>query len=72
MDYNSKEVEAKWKAYWADNGIYKVTHESDKPKYYVLDMFPYPSGAFWSASRRIRKANRNASCRFFITKYGTL
>lgn len=45
MDYNSKEVEANWKTYWADHGVYTVTHESDKPKYYVLDMFPYPSGA---------------------------
>ena len=45
MDYNSKQVETHWKQFWADNGIYTVTHESDKPKYYVLDMFPYPSGA---------------------------
>ena len=45
MDYNSKQVETHWKQFWADNGIYTVTHESEKPKYYVLDMFPYPSGA---------------------------
>jgi leucyl-tRNA synthetase len=45
MDYNSIQVEAFWKQYWKDNDIYRVTHESDKPKYYVLDMFPYPSGA---------------------------
>ncbi len=45
MDYNSIKVEAFWKQYWKDNDIYRVTHESDKPKYYVLDMFPYPSGA---------------------------
>ncbi len=45
MDYNSASVEAKWKQYWIDQKIYEVTHESDKPKYYVLDMFPYPSGA---------------------------
>jgi len=45
MDYNSQSVEQKWKQYWKDNHIYKVNNESDKPKYYVLDMFPYPSGA---------------------------
>jgi len=45
MEYNSKKVESNWKKYWAEKGIYRVTHKSDKPKYYVLDMFPYPSGA---------------------------
>jgi len=45
MEYNSASVEAKWKQYWIDQKIYEVTHKSDKPKYYVLDMFPYPSGA---------------------------
>ena len=45
MDYNSASVEAKWKQYWKEQKIYEVTHHSDKPKYYVLDMFPYPSGA---------------------------
>jgi leucyl-tRNA synthetase len=45
MEYTPREIEKKWKKYWEDQGVYKVTHESDKPKYYVLDMFPYPSGA---------------------------
>ena len=45
MDYNFGKIEQKWQAYWADNQTYKVTEDSSKPKYYVLDMFPYPSGA---------------------------
>src|SRR5690606_36039916 len=36
---------AKWQKYWAENGTFAATNHSDKPKYYVLDMFPYPSGA---------------------------
>ncbi len=45
MDYEAAKIEARWKAYWADQKIYKVELDTDKPKYYVLDMFPYPSGA---------------------------
>ncbi len=45
MEYNFKELEAKWKKYWADNNVYKVKTDASKPKFYVLDMFPYPSGA---------------------------
>ena len=45
MDYNFKEIEAKWQAYWAENKTYKAEVDPSKPKYYVLDMFPYPSGA---------------------------
>lgn len=45
MDYNFKELERQWQKYWVDNKTYKVTEEVSKPKYYVLDMFPYPSGA---------------------------
>ena len=45
MDYNFKEIESKWQAYWAANQTFKVEIDSSKPKYYVLDMFPYPSGA---------------------------
>ena len=45
MEYNFKEIEAKWQAYWAANGTFKSEIDSSKPKYYVLDMFPYPSGA---------------------------
>ena len=45
MEYNHKEIEKKWQAYWAENKTFKAYNISDKPKYYVLDMFPYPSGA---------------------------
>ena len=45
MDYNFKEIEKKWQAYWAANQTFKAEIDSSKPKYYVLDMFPYPSGA---------------------------
>ncbi|HPT15450.1 MAG TPA: class I tRNA ligase family protein, partial [Bacteroidales bacterium] len=45
MDYNFREAEKKWQKYWADNSIYKTEIDHSKPKYYVLDMFPYPSGA---------------------------
>ena len=45
MQYNFKEIEEKWQDYWAKNETFKASNASDKPKYYVLDMFPYPSGA---------------------------
>ncbi len=45
MEYNPREIEQKWKKWWAENEVYKVSNDSTKPKYYVLDMFPYPSGA---------------------------
>ncbi len=45
MDYNFKEIEKRWQQYWIDHQTYKVTEDNSKPKYYVLDMFPYPSGA---------------------------
>ena len=45
MEYKFGEIEEKWKQFWAENEVYKVTEDSAKPKYYVLDMFPYPSGA---------------------------
>lgn len=45
MEYNFVEIEKKWRKYWADNKTYQAKNDSDKPKYYVLDMFPYPSGA---------------------------
>ena len=43
--YHFNEIEAKWQKHWADNGTFHASNESQKPKYYVLDMFPYPSGA---------------------------
>ena len=45
MHYNFKEIEEKWQNHWAKNQTFKASNDSDKPKYYVLDMFPYPSGA---------------------------
>ncbi len=45
MDYNFREIEKTWQQYWADNKTFKVEEDELKPKYYVLDMFPYPSGA---------------------------
>ncbi len=44
-DYNFREIESRWQKFWVDNNTYKVDANLDKPKYYVLDMFPYPSGA---------------------------
>ncbi|OUT96079.1 MAG: leucine--tRNA ligase [Flammeovirgaceae bacterium TMED32] len=44
-DYNFKEVERKWQKYWNENSVFKVAIDIEKPKYYCLDMFPYPSGA---------------------------
>ncbi len=43
-NYNSKETEAKWQAEWESKGAFTVTEDASKPKYYVLEMFPYPSG----------------------------
>ncbi len=45
MEYNFRAIEKKWQQNWKESGIYKVSNNSEKPKYYVLDMFPYPSGA---------------------------
>ncbi|MCL7752177.1 class I tRNA ligase family protein [Polaribacter sp. Z022] len=45
MQYNHLEIEKKWQKFWAENQTFKASNNSEKPKYYVLDMFPYPSGA---------------------------
>ena len=45
MDYNFREIEQKWQQYWAENHTYQAKEDPSRPKYYVLDMFPYPSGA---------------------------
>lgn len=45
MDYKFDEIEPKWQEYWAKNKSFKADNKSDKPKFYILDMFPYPSGA---------------------------
>ncbi|WP_312680914.1 leucine--tRNA ligase [Lactococcus taiwanensis] len=45
MEYNHQEIEAKWQKYWADNKTFRTGTDKNKPKFYALDMFPYPSGA---------------------------
>ena len=45
MEYDHSQIEKKWQSYWAEHKIFKANNNSQKPKYYVLDMFPYPSGA---------------------------
>jgi leucyl-tRNA synthetase len=45
MEYNFRDIEKKWQQKWVENKVYQVPNNADKPKYYVLDMFPYPSGA---------------------------
>jgi len=45
MSYHFNKIEEKWQKYWAENQTFKASNDSEKPKYYVLDMFPYPSGA---------------------------
>ncbi len=45
MEYNPREIENKWRKWWNENEVYKVSNDSSKPKFYVLDMFPYPSGS---------------------------
>ena len=45
MDYDFRKIESAWQHYWKENEVYRVTNQSSRPKYYVLDMFPYPSGS---------------------------
>ena len=45
MEYNFREIEKKWQHYWVENNTYRVQENNEKQKYYVLNMFPYPSGA---------------------------
>ena len=45
MEYNFGDIEQKWQRLWTEQGIYRVSNDTSRPKYYVLDMFPYPSGA---------------------------
>ena len=44
-EYNFRDIESKWQQYWADQQTYQTTTDTAKPKFYALDMFPYPSGA---------------------------
>ncbi len=45
MEYNHRDIESRWQQYWRDNNVYRAEIDHSRPKYYVLDMFPYPSGA---------------------------
>lgn len=45
MEYNFREIEQRWQEFWRDNDTYRIKEDASKPKFYVLDMFPYPSGA---------------------------
>ena len=45
MEYNHKDIESRWQQYWKENKVYRTEIDKSKPKFYVLDMFPYPSGA---------------------------
>lgn len=45
MEYNFRDIEKKWRKFWAENKTFSASDDQTKPKYYVLDMFPYPSGA---------------------------
>ncbi|HNM25286.1 MAG TPA: class I tRNA ligase family protein, partial [Saprospiraceae bacterium] len=45
MDYNPRDIEQKWRTWWQENQVYKVLNDNSKPKFYLLNMFPYPSGA---------------------------
>ena len=45
MTFNHQVIEKKWQAFWADNQTFKTGTDKNKPKFYALDMFPYPSGA---------------------------
>ncbi|MDE6174244.1 MAG: class I tRNA ligase family protein, partial [Duncaniella sp.] len=45
MEYNHRDIESRWQNYWRENKVYKTEIDNSRPKYYVLDMFPYPSGA---------------------------
>ena len=45
MEYNFREIEKKWQKRWVENGTYRVVEDEKKKKFYVLNMFPYPSGA---------------------------
>lgn len=45
MEYNHQEIEKRWQEFWRQNHVYEVHEDPSRPKFYVLDMFPYPSGA---------------------------
>jgi leucyl-tRNA synthetase len=63
--YNPSEIEPKWQKTWADDGRYKATEDSDKPKYYVTGMFPYPSGAGMHAGHFFEHSIVDGIARFY-------
>lgn len=80
MEYNFKEIEAKWQRRWQEEETYRVEADPTRPKFYVLDMFPYPSGAVctsdtrWAISLRTstRATNGFAASTYFIRWATTL
>ena len=52
-NYNPQEIESRWQKLWEDAKTYEVTEDSDKEKYYVLEMFPYPSGRIHMGTTRL-------------------
>ncbi len=64
MEYNFREIEAKWQAYWKAHQTYRVTEDPEKDKFYVLDMFPYPSGAGLHVGHPLGYIASDIMCRY--------
>ena len=63
MNFNHQEIEKKWQKYWEENKTFKTVNDPSKPKFYALDMFPYPSGAGLT-----RRSSRRLYCnRYFMS-----
>lgn len=68
MEYNFKEIESKWQKFWADNTVFKAETDYSKPKFYCLDMFPYPSGAGLHVGHPEGYTATDIICRYKRTK----